>query len=111
MIVHLGYDESDYRVAHIPGARYLAMNKFATGQTFPGTELLPPEQLKKSLEEIGIGDNSLVVYYSPAWDPMAARLFFTLDYVGHGKPGGLCWMAVSTNGRGRNVYLHAGQRF
>ena len=89
VIVHIGHDESDYRAAHIPGARYLAMNKFATGQTPPGTELLPPEELKKNLEEIGIGDNSRVVYYSPDWDPMATRLFFTLDYLGHGNQAAL----------------------
>ena len=89
VIVHIGHDESDYRAAHIPGARYLAMDKFATGQTAPGTELLPPEQLKKNLEEIGIGDDSRVVYYSPDWDPMATRLFFTLDYLGHGNQAAL----------------------
>ena len=89
VIVHIGHDESDYRAAHIPGARYLAMNKFATGQNPPGTELLPPEELKKNLEEIGIGDNSRVVYYSPDWDPMATRLFFTLDYLGHGNQAAL----------------------
>ena len=33
VIVHIGHDEGDYHAAHIPGARYLAMNKFATGQT------------------------------------------------------------------------------
>jgi thiosulfate/3-mercaptopyruvate sulfurtransferase len=84
VIVHIGHDEGDYREAHIRGARYLAMSKFATGQTPPGTELLPPEQLKKNLEEIGIGDDSRVVYYAPDWDPMATRLFFTMDYLGHG---------------------------
>ncbi len=89
VIVHIGHDESDYRAAHIPGARYLAMNKFATGQTPPGTELLPPEELKKNLEEIGIGDNSRVVYYAPDWDPMATRLFFTMDYLGHGNQAAL----------------------
>ena len=89
VIVHIGYDESDYRAAHIPGARYLAMNKFATGQAPPGTELLPPDQLKKNLEEIGIGDDSRVVYYSPDWDPMATRLFFTMDYLGHGNQAAL----------------------
>ncbi len=31
VIVHIGHDEGDYRAAHIPGARYLAMDKFATG--------------------------------------------------------------------------------
>ena len=89
VIVHIGHDQSDYREAHIPGARYLAMDKFTTGQTPPGTELLPPEQLKKNLEEIGIGNDSRVVYYSPDWDPMATRLFFTMDYLGHGDQAAL----------------------
>lgn len=89
VIVHIGHDEGDYRAAHIPGARYLAMSKIATGQTPPGTELLPPEELKKNLEEIGIGDESRVVYYAPDWDPMATRLFFTLDYLGHGNQASL----------------------
>jgi thiosulfate/3-mercaptopyruvate sulfurtransferase len=89
VIVHIGHDESDYRAAHIPGARYLSMDKFATGQAPPGTELLPPDQLKKNLEEIGIGDDSRVVYYAPDWDPMATRLFFTMDYLGHGNQAAL----------------------
>jgi len=89
VIVHIGHDESDYRAAHIPGARYLAMNKIATGQTPPGTELLPPEELKKNLEQIGIGDESRIVYYAPDWDPMATRLFFTMDYLGHGNQASL----------------------
>ncbi len=89
VIVHIGHEEGDYRAAHIPGARYLAMDKFATGHTPPGTELLPADQLKKNLEEIGIGDNSRVVYYAPDWDPMATRLFFTMDYLGHGNQAAL----------------------
>src|SRR5215470_5524452 len=43
VIVYIGHDEGDYRAAHIPGARYLAMDKFATGDDEPGTELLPPD--------------------------------------------------------------------
>jgi len=89
VIVHVGHDQQDYLAQHIPGARFLAMDKFATAQTPPGTELLPPDQLKKNLEEIGIGDDSRVVYYSPDWDPMATRLFFTLDYLGHGNQASL----------------------
>ncbi len=88
VIVHIAHDESDYRQAHIPGARYLAMDKF-TDHNPPGTELLPPDQLKKNLEDIGIGDESRVVYYAPDWDPMATRLFFTLDYLGHGEQAAL----------------------
>ncbi len=90
VIVYIGHDEGDYRSAHIPGSRYLAMDKFATDHmTKPGTELLPPDQLKKNLEAIGIGDDSRVVYYAPDWDPMATRLFFTMDYLGHGNQAAL----------------------
>ena len=89
VIVHIGHHESDYRAGHIPGARYLAMDKFATGDDEPGTELLPADELKKNLEAIGIGDNSRVVYYAPDWDPMATRLFFTMDYLGHGNQAAL----------------------
>ena len=89
VIVHVGHDEGDYRAAHIPGARFLPMDKIATGQTPPGLELLPTEELKKNLEAIGIGDDSRVVYYAPDWDPMATRLFFTLDYLGHGNQAAL----------------------
>ena len=89
VIVQVGHDVEDYKAGHIPGARYLAMDKFTTGDVPPGTELLPPDQLKKNLETIGIGDDSRVVYYAPDWDPMATRLFFTLDYLGHGDRAAL----------------------
>jgi thiosulfate/3-mercaptopyruvate sulfurtransferase len=85
VIVHIGHDEGEYRAAHIPGARFLLMDKFVDHHTPPEVELLPPDQLKKNLEEIGIGDDSRVVYYAPDWDPMATRLFFTMDYLGHGN--------------------------
>jgi len=88
VIVHIGHDRGDYQAAHIPGARFLSMDKFASNQD-PGAELLPPDQLKQNLEAIGIGDNSRVVYYAPDWDPMATRLFFTLDYLGHGDQAAL----------------------
>jgi thiosulfate/3-mercaptopyruvate sulfurtransferase len=90
VVVHIGHDQSDYRAAHIPGAIFLSMDKFSTDMhTEPGTELLPPEELKKNLQEIGIGDDTRVVYYAPDWDPMATRLFFTLDYLGHGNQAAL----------------------
>jgi thiosulfate/3-mercaptopyruvate sulfurtransferase len=88
VIVHIGHDQAEYQAAHIPGARFLPMDKFVSNQD-PGTELLSPDELKKNLEAIGIGDNSRIVYYAPDWDPMATRLFFTLDYIGHGDQAAL----------------------
>src|SRR3954469_14673678 len=77
VIVHIG-DPEGFKTAHIPNARLLTPPKF----TGPGTELLPEDQLKTNLEAIGISDDSRVVIYTPDWQPMATRLFFTLDYLG-----------------------------
>lgn len=87
VLVQVGSSPSDYHAQHIPGARHLPTDKLVDPKP-PGTELLPPEQLKKNLEEIGIGDTSHVVFYAD-WDPMATRLFFTLDYLGFGGSASL----------------------
>lgn len=77
VIIHMG-NPDEFKAGHIPGARLLTGNKIA-GQ---GTELLPDDQLKANLEALGISDDSRVVIYTAGWQPMAARVFFTLDYVG-----------------------------
>jgi len=87
--------ESGFGKGHVRGARELADGQFETGR---GAELLPDAQLKANLEAIGIGDQSRVVIYSSHWTPMAARLLFTLDYLGFKNAalldGGLeTWMA------------------
>jgi len=76
--VAMGGMESNFGKAHIPGARELK-DEMMSG---PGEELLPDDQLKSNLEAIGISDDSRVVIYSSHWTPMAARLLFTLDYIG-----------------------------
>jgi thiosulfate/3-mercaptopyruvate sulfurtransferase len=88
VLVYVGHMPDDYHAAHIPGSRFLAMDKFIDDRP-PGTELPSPELLKKNLEDIGISDDSRIVFYAPDWDPMATRLFFTLDYIGHGDHAAL----------------------
>jgi thiosulfate/3-mercaptopyruvate sulfurtransferase len=83
VLVQVGGSPADYHAQHIPGARHLPTDKLVDSKP-PGTELLSPEQLKKNLEEIGISDDSHVVFYAD-WDPMATRLFFTLDYLGRAQ--------------------------
>lgn len=89
VIVHAGAAEG-YATAHIPGARLLTEDKIATSrEATPPVELLPDDQLKTNLEAIGISDDSRIVIYSSDWDPYAARVFFTLDYLGLGDRAAL----------------------
>jgi thiosulfate/3-mercaptopyruvate sulfurtransferase len=87
VLIQVGGSPTEYHAQHIPGAHYLPTDKLVDSKP-PGTELLSPEQLKKNLEEIGISDDSRVVVYAD-WDPMAARLFFTLDYLGRAEHAAL----------------------
>jgi thiosulfate/3-mercaptopyruvate sulfurtransferase len=77
--VGMGGMMSSFGKAHIPGAREMSDDQI---ESAPGAELLPDDQLKTNLEALGIGDQSRVVIYSSHWYPMAARLLFTLDYLG-----------------------------
>ncbi len=83
IIVHVGGSKADYEGGHIAGARWLPMDRFIRNEA-PGNELPTNETIKKTFEELGIGDTAKVVLYANDWPPIAARAYFTLDYVGHG---------------------------
>lgn len=89
VILHLADNLSDYKRGHIPGARYLAMNKIAIDNGPINVELPSVDQLQKTLSDLGIGDNTRVVIYATNWFPDAARAYFTLDYLGHGDKAAL----------------------
>lgn len=89
VILHLADNLSDYKRGHIPGARYLAMNKIAIDNGAINVELPSVDQLQKTFSDLGIGDNTRVVIYATNWFPDAARAYFTLDYLGHGDKAAL----------------------
>jgi thiosulfate/3-mercaptopyruvate sulfurtransferase len=88
VIVQISRKDDDYKKQHIPGARFLPVSQIASSE-HPGTELLPVGELKKNLEAIGLTDSSHIVIYTTDYDPIAARLFFTLDYLGLGSHASL----------------------
>jgi thiosulfate/3-mercaptopyruvate sulfurtransferase len=77
----MGPERSGYDAGHIPGARLLLSGDFMAGRD---AELPPPEKLKETFEKLGVSNDSRVVVYATDWYPMAARVYYTLDYMGHG---------------------------
>jgi len=81
VVVYVGTNEDDFIAGHIPGARFVRYDEIAIDANGLSTELPPVDQLRKVLSAAGIGDKSRIVIYGAAMP--AARLFFTLDYLGH----------------------------
>jgi thiosulfate/3-mercaptopyruvate sulfurtransferase len=81
IVVAVGNSEDDYIAGHIPNARFVRYDDIAIDADGLSSELPPVEQIRKVLSAVGISDQSKIVIYGAAIP--AARMFFTLDYIGH----------------------------
>jgi thiosulfate/3-mercaptopyruvate sulfurtransferase len=81
VVVHVDRNRTAYDAGHIEGSRFLPLSTIIVEKDGLPNELPPVATLDSVLESIGIGDDSRVIITG---DPLAAaRLFFTLDYLGH----------------------------
>ena len=107
VLLHVG-DPTEFAATHLPGARFVALRDVSAAPGTPGSadalrlEMLPAEELRPSLEALGISDDSrIVVYFGKDWVSPAARLLFTLDYAGLGANAALL-------DGGQPAWVHAG---
>jgi thiosulfate/3-mercaptopyruvate sulfurtransferase len=82
-IVEVG-ERSQFQSGHIPGARFIAREEIVDDCEGIPNELTSEEMLVAAFTRAGVGDSKRIVLYSR--DPLlAARAWFTLDYLGHGS--------------------------
>ena len=74
-----------YRAGHVPGAVYLSPRELDDARA--NAEGLPirPEKAARLFGGLGIDHDTTVVAYDDAGSVYAARLFFVLEYYGHGR--------------------------
>jgi thiosulfate/3-mercaptopyruvate sulfurtransferase len=84
VIVQIGEERKAYDQGHIPGTRFLSTSELMMDRDGKKYELPPVESLVKIFESLGISNSSRVIIYSTDWPPLAARGYFTLDYLGLG---------------------------
>jgi thiosulfate/3-mercaptopyruvate sulfurtransferase len=89
VVLHVGIDKKSYDSGHIPGARFLAMSEMVVTRNGIPNELPAVSDLKTVFERLGVGDTSRVVLYGDESGLLAARTYFTLDYLGHGNRAAL----------------------
>lgn len=97
-VLHIG-DAASYDARHIPGAVLIEMSSLLAQRDGTPNELPPIDALERIFRAAGVNDTGRIVVYSV--DPLlAARAWFTLDYLGQGDrvsllDGGLAkWMAA-----------------
>jgi thiosulfate/3-mercaptopyruvate sulfurtransferase len=71
-----------YTKGHIPGARQIKLEDIAVTRDGIPNELPPAETLKHIFEVAGMSNSSRVVLYGERSNLFAARVYFTLDYLG-----------------------------
>jgi thiosulfate/3-mercaptopyruvate sulfurtransferase len=72
----------EFCAKHIPGARQISLEEIAVTRDGIPNELPPVEKLQKVFSESGMSNSSRVVLYGERSNLMAARAYFTLDYLG-----------------------------
>ncbi len=87
VVIHADRDRAAYDAGHIAGSQYLPLSAIAIERGGIAMELPTVQALDSVLESVGIGDSSRVIITGDAL--AAARLFFTLDYLGHASRAAL----------------------
>ena len=83
VLLHVGMPTARSASAFIPGARFLNYQEIAQMRDGLIAEIPPVDELIDAFERAGVSNDALVIVYgSPGHLP--ARVYMTLDYLGHG---------------------------
>src|SRR5262245_60620875 len=88
-VIHVAADRKHYDDGHLPGARFLSSKEILTTRNGVANELPAVDELQKVFERLGVGDAGRIVIYGENSPLLAARVYFTLDYLGHGDRAAL----------------------
>src|SRR5215470_67377 len=88
-VIHVAADRKHYDDGHLPGARFLSSKEILTTRSGVANELPAVADLRKTFEQLGVGDTGRIVIYGENSGLLAARVYFTLDYLGHGDRAAL----------------------
>ena len=89
VILHVARARAHYDEGHIPGARFAGWDEITATRDGVPNELAPVADLQKLFARLGVGDDARIVLYGDSSGLSAARAYFTLDYLGHGKRAAL----------------------
>ena len=84
VVLCIASSEDFYSKGHIPGARQILLSDLVISRDGIPNELPETEKLKALFEKAGVSNDSRVILYGERYGLLAARTYFTLDYMGLG---------------------------
>jgi thiosulfate/3-mercaptopyruvate sulfurtransferase len=96
VVLYIGRDRSQFDSGHIPASRFVRLDELVEQRRDSLNELPSVADLQATFESLGVGDRSRVVLTDDAGGVLAARAYFTLDYLGHGDHAALLDGGVKT---------------
>jgi thiosulfate/3-mercaptopyruvate sulfurtransferase len=88
-LIHIGRGRKNYDAGHIPGARFLDYGELIVTRSGVVNELPPVGKLQMLFANLGVNNDSRVVLLCEGQGIMAARTYWTLDYLGFGDNAAL----------------------
>jgi len=82
VVLCIADDRDFYAKSHIPGARLILTEEIAVTRNGVPNELPDADKLKAVFGRAGVSDNSHIILYGERSGLLAARAYFTLDFVG-----------------------------
>ena len=101
VLLYIGRDRSQFDSGHIPGSRFVRLDDLVEQHGNSLNELPSVADLQVTFEHLGVSERSRIVLTDDAGGVLAARAYFTLDYLGYGDRAALldggvtAWVAES----------------
>lgn len=89
VVLHVAQARASYDASHIPGARFVAWADLVATKSGRVNELPESDRLTELVRRLGIDERSFIVIYDEGDVTPAARMFFTLDFLGLGDRAAL----------------------
>lgn len=102
LLIQIGHDRKAYDAGHIPGAQFVAFSDIVTQENGNPNELPHDIDLVHGIRRMGIDRHKRIVIYDDMDGLLAARLWFTMDYLALGDRAALLdggWKKWSTENR------------
>jgi thiosulfate/3-mercaptopyruvate sulfurtransferase len=80
IVIQVGEDRAEYAEGHIEGSYHLPLRRIARNVGGVSLELPDPLELMLALREVGVRDDTYIVFYGTPF--AAARAWMTVDYLG-----------------------------